>query len=76
MAISYNKGFLLMFYMNLALISTRPNFIYIYMQITVPSFHLDFGPSFDGVTIRENFSYSSLNGGSDGIKNKRSFGNK
>jgi len=46
------------------------------MQITVPSFHLDFGPSFDGVTIRENFSYSSFNGGSDGIKNKRSFGNK
>lgn len=34
-------------------------------KLSVPSFHLDFGPSFDGVTIKDNFA---------DIKGKRSFG--
>ena len=36
-------------------------------QLNVPSFHLDFGPSFDGVTIKNNFA---------DIKGKRSFGTR
>ena len=34
-------------------------------KLDVPSFHLDFGPSFDGVTVKDNFAE---------IKGKRSFG--
>ena len=34
-------------------------------RIAVPSFHLDFGPSFDGVVVKDNFA---------DIKGKRSFG--
>jgi hypothetical protein len=36
-------------------------------KLRVPSFHLDFGPSFDGVTIKDNFA---------DIKGKRSFGTR
>ena len=36
-------------------------------KLNVPSFHLDFGPSFDGVTIKNNFA---------DIKGKRSFGSR
>jgi hypothetical protein len=34
-------------------------------KLEVPSFHLDFGPSYDGVTVKDNFA---------DIKGKRSFG--
>ena len=34
-------------------------------KLEVPSFHVDFGPSFDGVTVKDNFAE---------IKGKRSFG--
>ena len=37
-------------------------------KLSVPSFHLDFGPSFDGVTIRDNFYHE--------IKAKRSLGSR
>ena len=37
------------------------------VTLRVPSFHLDFGPSFDGVTIKDNFA---------DIKGKRSFGTR
>ena len=37
------------------------------LPCNVPSFHLDFGPSFDGVTIKNNFA---------DIKGKRSFGSR
>jgi hypothetical protein len=37
------------------------------LHCNVPSFHLDFGPSFDGVTIKNNFA---------DIKGKRSFGSR
>nr|XP_040566770.1 neuroligin-1-like [Lepeophtheirus salmonis] len=37
------------------------------IDLNVPSFHLDFGPSFDGVTIKDNFA---------DIKGKRSFGTR
>ena len=36
-------------------------------DLNIPSFHVDFGPSFDGVTIKNNFA---------DIKGKRSFGTR
>ncbi|XP_059081378.1 neuroligin-4, Y-linked-like [Tigriopus californicus] len=39
----------------------------IHAKLRVPSFHLEFGPSFDGVTIKDNFA---------DIKGKRSFGTR
>ena len=36
-------------------------------KLRVPSFHQDFGPSFDGVTVKNNFA---------DIKGRRSFGTR
>ena len=39
-------------------------------KLRVPSFHLDFGPSFDGVTVKDDNSPGA------GIKGRRSFGSR
>ena len=40
-------------------------------KLRVPSFHQDFGPSFDGVTVKDDDSP-----GGGGIKGRRSFGTR
>ena len=41
-------------------------------KLRVPSFHEDFGPSFDGVTVKDGDSP----GGGGGIKGRRGFGTR